>query len=105
VDFDPERVKFWQQRGLATLYGDLEDAELFHALPLADAKWVVSTIPELDKCPVLLSALRHNEFAGRTALTADTFQHRDLLLDAGAAASGLPFNNHERIVIIAAGMA
>ena len=49
VDFDPERVRFCQQRGLATLYGDLEDAELFHALPLADAQWVVSTIPERGK--------------------------------------------------------
>lgn len=93
VDFDPERVKFWQQRGLATLYGDLEDAELFHALPLADTKWVVSTIPELDKCLVLLNALRHNEFAGRTALTADTIQHRDLLLDAGADVVLLPFRD------------
>ena len=41
-------------RNLAALYGDLEDTELFHALPLADAQWVVSTIPGRDKCLVLL---------------------------------------------------
>ncbi len=84
VDFDPERVRSWSQRGLQTLYGGLEDAELFHALPLVDAQWVVSTIPKLDKCLVLLHALRHHGFAGHTALTTDKMQHRDFLLDAGA---------------------
>ena len=91
VDFDPERVRLWHQRGLATLYGDLEDAELFHALPLADAQWFVSTIPERDKCLVLLHALQHNEFAGRIALTADTMQHREFLLAADADLVLLPF--------------
>jgi len=93
VDFDPERVRFWQQRGLATLYGDLEDSELYHALPLADAQWVVSTIPERDKCLVLLHALEHNRFAGRTALTAETMQHREFLLAAGADIVLLPFRD------------
>jgi Trk K+ transport system NAD-binding subunit len=93
VDFDPERVRFWQQSGLTTLYGDLEDAELFQALPLADAQWVVSTIPGQDKCLVLLHALEHYGFAGRTALTADTMQHRDFLLKAGADVVLLPFRD------------
>ncbi len=93
VDFDPERVRFWQQRGLATLYGDLEDAELFHALPLADARWVVSTIPERDKSLVLLHALQHNKFAGKTALTAETMQHREFFLTAGADIVLLPFRD------------
>jgi Kef-type K+ transport system membrane component KefB len=95
VDFDPERVRIWRQRGLATLYGDLEDAELFHALPLADAQWLVSTIPGRDKCLVLLHALQHNKFVGRTALTADTAQHREFLLAAGADVVLLPFRDAE----------
>jgi len=93
VDFDPERVRFWHQEGLAALYGDLEDTELFHALPLADAQWVVSTIPERDKCLVLLHALEHNKFAGRIALTAETIRHREFLLDAGADVVLLPFHD------------
>ncbi len=93
VDFDPERVRFWCDRGLPVLYGDLDDTELFHVLPLADAEWVVSTIPERDKCLVLLHALEHNKFAGRTALTADTIQHRDFLLNAGADIVLLPFRD------------
>jgi len=93
VDFNPERVMFWQQRGLATLYGDLEDFELFHALPLADAQWVVSTIPDRDKCLVLLHALEHYKFAGRTAFTAETMQRSDFLLTAGADIVLLPFRD------------
>lgn len=93
VDFDPERVRFWRQRGLAALYGDLEDAELFHGLPLADARWVVSTIPERDKSLVLLDALQQHGFAGRTALTADTIQHREFLRGAGADVVLLPFRD------------
>jgi len=93
VDYDPDRVRFWHRKGLATLYGDLEDAELFHVLPLADAQWVVSTIPERDKSLVLLHALEHNGFDGSTALTSDTMQHREFLLGAGADVVLLPFRD------------
>jgi len=93
VDFDPERVRYWCDRGMVAVYGDLDDTELFHVLPLADAQWVVSTIPERDKCLVLLHALEHNKFAGRTALTADTMQHREFLLAAGADVVLLPFRD------------
>ena len=93
VDFDPERVRFWRNKGLATLYGDLEDAELFESLPLADARWVVSTIPGQDKAVVLLEALQQHGFAGRIAITADTMQHREFLLDAGADIVLLPFRD------------
>lgn len=93
VDYDPERVRFWQQHGLTTLFGDLEDTELFHALPLAQTRWVVSTIPERDKCLVLLHALKDNGYGGRVALTAESIQHREPLLDAGADAVLLPFRD------------
>jgi len=93
VDFDPERVRFWRQRGFEAIYGDLEDTELFHDLPLADAQWVVSTIPGRDKCLVLLHTLQQNGFVGGTALTADTMQHREFLLTAGADVVLLPFRD------------
>ncbi len=93
VDYDPERVRFWQGQGLATLFGDQEDAELFHVLPLAAAKWVVSTIPDRDKSLVLLHELQHNGFGGGIALTSDSLQHREFLLDAGADVVLLPFRD------------
>jgi len=41
----------------------------------------------------LLHALQHNEFAGCAALTADTVQHREFLLTAGADVVLLPFRD------------
>lgn len=93
VDFDPERVRFWHHKGLPTLYGDVEDSELFHALPLSGAQWVVNTIPEQDRSLVLLHALKLYGFLGRTAVTADTIQHREFLLGAGADVVLLPFRD------------
>jgi hypothetical protein len=93
VDFDPQRVRFWAREGLVTLYGDLEDEELYHALPLAEAQWVVSTIPGRDRCLVLLHALKNHKFAGRVALTAETIQHRDSLEKAGAHLVLLPYRD------------
>ena len=93
VDYDPQRVRFWAREGLTTLYGDLEDEELYHALPLGEAQWVVSTIPGRDRCLVLLHALRHHRFGGRIALTAETIQHRDALEKAGAHLVLLPYRD------------
>lgn len=42
---------------------------------------------------MLLHALEHNGFAGRIALTAETMQHREFLLTAGADALLLPFRD------------
>jgi hypothetical protein len=40
-----------------------------------------------------LHALQHNGFAGQTALTADTVQHRESLLADGADVVLLPFRD------------
>ena len=53
----------------------------------------MSTIPGRDKSLVLLEALKHHGFAGRAALTADTMQHREFLLAAGADIVLLPFRD------------
>jgi len=84
IDHDPERVRYWQSQGLATLYGDLDDTQLLHALPLEDARWVINTIPDLDRGMALLHTLQEVGYRGRTALAADTIQHRDAYLARGA---------------------
>jgi hypothetical protein len=54
--------------------------------PCGDAGW-------RGKGLALLHALQHNEYAGCTALTADTAQHRESLLAAGADVVLLPFRD------------
>ena len=96
VDFDPEVVNYWHRHGLPTLYGDAEDPELFHSIPLAHAKWVIDTVRGRDQCLVLLHTLKQHNFKGRIALTAHTVNDRDALMNVGADLVLLPFRDAAR---------
>ena len=96
VDFDPEVVSFWHKQGLPILYGDSEDPELFHSIPLAHAKWVINTIRGRDQCLVLLHTLKQHNFKGRIALTAHTMNDKEALINVGADLVLLPFRDAAR---------
>lgn len=68
VDFDPDAVQNLRGEGIPVHYGDAEDAELASTLPLARAKWVVSTLAEDDANRLLMQVVRDHGFTGRTAL-------------------------------------
>lgn len=93
VDFDPELVKFWRTQGLSTLYGDAEDPEFAAALPLHEAKWVVSAAPGLNIGLTLLHAMKNCGFTGRVALTSHSSREIDLLERAGADVVLCPFRD------------
>ncbi|HOO45775.1 MAG TPA: cation:proton antiporter [Deltaproteobacteria bacterium] len=82
VDFDPQALEFCRTRGIPVLYGDMGDPETHEGLPLANARWVVSTIrnPEVDL--LLLKHLREKGFTGKVALTARTKEDAELYLQA-----------------------
>jgi hypothetical protein len=83
VDYDPLALGDAERRGVAVLYGDVEDPELPHGLPLHDVRWIVSSVRRVDANLALVHALRHHEFAGRLAVAADTERDRERLLEAG----------------------
>jgi Trk K+ transport system NAD-binding subunit len=65
-------------------FGDAEDPDFLESLPLKDARWVVSTLPEVASNQALLHALRANGYAGRVAVAVrDEYQAQVL------AASGI----------------
>lgn len=70
VDFDPRSVKAADE-ALPVVYGDAEDPELPHALPLARARWVVSTLRDVHANTSLVVALRRDGYRGRIAVSAD----------------------------------
>ncbi len=77
VDFSPLAVRRWRADGLDAIYGDVSDPEFIATLPLAGARWAVSTIREhgggvhdLDGRPVLIQALRDSGFQGAVAVTS-----------------------------------
>ncbi|HPP76088.1 MAG TPA: cation:proton antiporter, partial [Armatimonadota bacterium] len=44
MDFDPETVKAWNAKGEKVVFGDAEDPDFAHLLPLSKARWVISSI-------------------------------------------------------------
>jgi Kef-type K+ transport system membrane component KefB len=72
VDFDPAIVKKWQQQGKNIVYGDIEDPELLEQIPFANAKIIISTVPDLHNSKQLVKSLRKESYAGKTFLTAIT---------------------------------
>lgn len=83
VDFDPEAAQRLRDGGVPVCFGDAEDMELVATLPLGQAKWVVSTLPEEDVNLMLLQALREQGFSGRRALAARGMEDEKLLASRG----------------------
>lgn len=84
VDFDSRKVEEWRQKGVRVLYGDAEDPEFPRTLPLGEAQWVVSTIPELEVNLSLLDALYHHGFQGQRAVTSHSSREAEILKESGA---------------------
>ncbi|MFN3495259.1 MAG: cation:proton antiporter [Hydrogenophaga sp.] len=68
VDFDPEAVRDWHRKGLPVRFGDAEDPDFLESLPLANTRWVVSTLPSGDSNRSLLNALRAGGYQGKVAV-------------------------------------
>src|SRR5690606_35712246 len=92
VDFDPA-VAGSSEPGarLEVVYGDAEDGAFPSSLPLAHARWLVSTVPSVTTNRMLAHAVRAAGFEGRIALTAHTEADAALLDDVGADAILKPF--------------
>jgi Trk K+ transport system NAD-binding subunit len=96
VDFDRQVVAAWQKEEFPARYGDAEDPEFPASLPLSQAKWVVSTIPQLDVNLSLLDALRNSGFSGRMAFTAHSRREAEILQESGADLILTPFTHAAR---------
>jgi Kef-type K+ transport system membrane component KefB len=90
IDFDPEVGRRAPEFPFPVRFGDAEDPELLDTLPLASARWVVSTIPHADASIALVRALRERRFAGRIAVSARHDGDLPRLRELGADALFLP---------------
>ncbi len=84
VDFDPEVVAVWSQRGVKVFYGDAGDPELLEHLPIYHADCIVSAIPDLETNVTLLKKLSQGGVSGALAAVAATDVEARLLRAAGA---------------------
>lgn len=81
VDFNPDVVKRWRQRGFDIMYGDASDMDFVEMLPLKKVQWVICAMPQHDlgvthEDPriVLLDALKQQHYQGKVAV-ATHFSH------------------------------
>lgn len=75
------------------LFGDAEDAELPASLPLAQARWIVSTLSDVDINRALIAALRAHGYTGQVAVAAHNEADAHLLKKAGAKQVFHPYYN------------
>jgi Kef-type K+ transport system membrane component KefB len=99
VDFDPIALARWSERGVDVIYGDAEDPELPHILPLPERGWVVSTMRRADANLALLHALAHDGYRGRVAVAAHRPADAARLVAAGAHHVLMPYASAARDVV------
>ncbi len=93
VDFDPERVRECRKLGAEVLYGDAEDPEFPAILPLHNAKWIVSSIPDRQVNLSLIHAVRAQGFKGKIAVTAHQGTDAQFFRERGADVVLMPFED------------
>ncbi|RJQ46729.1 MAG: sodium:proton exchanger [Gammaproteobacteria bacterium] len=93
VDFDPQTLTACSRRGIAVRYGDAEDPVFPETLPLSQARWVVSTLPQIEINLALLDALRRHGFEGRIAMAAHSERDAGRLAQAGVDKVLMPFDD------------
>jgi Kef-type K+ transport system membrane component KefB len=92
VDFDPRVVRAMRREGMDARFGDADDPEFPHSLPLENVLWVVSTVPFRDVNRVLIQALRAEGFQGKIAVPSHDNVDDGSLQTAGADRVLLPFS-------------
>jgi Kef-type K+ transport system membrane component KefB len=93
VDFDPEVLSRHRADRVPVVFGDVEDEEFIAHLPLAEARWAVSTLRSLEHDRNLILCLRRLGFRGRIAVTAQSAGEGRRLADAGAELVLMPFHD------------
>jgi hypothetical protein len=93
VDFDPEAVRELRLQRMPVRFGDAEDPEFLRTLPLQEARWVVSTLPQWPSTRALLHALQEAGYRGELAAAARDPQHRESMAHAGVRHILAPFED------------
>ena len=93
VDFDPNVVDEWRQRGISALYADISDPEIHDHLPLDKAQWVISTVRSKELNLTLLNFLKHHHYHSKIGVTAINEQEAKEFRQMGANLVFRPFKD------------
>ncbi len=96
VDFDPATVSRHTRDGYQVHYGDAEDPEFVATLPLAEMRWVVSTVRDRDINHMLLHALRAQNYPGKVAVSAASAREAEDFKQQGVDLTFVPYADAAR---------
>jgi Kef-type K+ transport system membrane component KefB len=84
VDFDPQVIRQWLERGKTVIYGDMDDTEILDRIPFENTRCVISTIPYQEPSIQLIKSLKSKGYRGKIFLTAMNEKDHELLNSCGA---------------------
>ncbi|MEM6781472.1 MAG: cation:proton antiporter [Pseudomonadota bacterium] len=100
VDFDPEMVRAWKAKGHDVVYGDANDTEFFHNLPLKNTRWVISALPQHDTGIthddprfMILQGLKDNGYQGKIGFACHNQPNAENFRKHGVDLIFLPFHD------------
>ena len=100
VDFNPDEVNSWRQKGHSAMYGDACDIEFIATLPLKTASWIICAIPEHttglthdDPRIMLVKGLKEHHYKGKIAVSARHASQVETLKEKGVDMVFLPFDD------------
>lgn len=84
VDFDPDIVAKFKEKGESIFFGDISDAEIQERAGLSRAKIVISTVPDVEDNLILLQAIQHVNKKAKVIVIAFEVEDAKDLYSAGA---------------------
>lgn len=100
IDFNPDEVNRWRQKGQHAAYGDACDMEFLASLPLHGVQWVICAIPQHalglthdDPRLMLLKGLKTQHYKGKIAVSTQQANQVQALKEQGVDLVFLPFSD------------
>ncbi|MFA4819208.1 MAG: cation:proton antiporter [Patescibacteria group bacterium] len=84
IDFDPTVIKRLISQGKTCLYGDMGDIDVMEKANIADAKMIISTVPDINDNLLLLKDVKKQCPNLTVYVTAETWHDTKSLYEAGA---------------------
>ena len=84
VDYNPDVIKKLMGQRIPCIYGDVDDPEILERIGLKDARYVISTIPEMESNLLLIYETKKRNPSTFVFMTAENIQQALELYNAGA---------------------
>lgn len=84
IDFNPDIIRNLKKQNINSVYGDAEDPEIIEKVNLAEAKMIISTIPDFETNKVLLKKISSLALKPVIYVTAENAYEALILYQNGA---------------------